>query len=78
MEKSRTKARYQHALLSTLIGSALHPLIMAFMNNDAFSMAGILKVAMSDTPFFLVFFAALNFGFAWLLSRQDKKRGLEE
>lgn len=78
MEKSRTKARYQHALLSTLIAGALHPFIMAFLNDDAFSSAGILEVAMSDTLFFLVFFAVFNFGFAWLLSRQDKKRGLEE
>ena len=75
MEKSQNKSRYWHALFTTVIASAVHPFIMAFMNHEPFSMASALEIAKSDTPFFAVFFALFNFGMAWYGNRAEAKKG---
>ena len=79
MERSLNKSRYGHALLTTLVATAVHPFIMAFLDsltaNVPFSMNSAWDVAKSDTPFFFVVFAIFNFGMAWFSNRRDAKKG---
>ncbi|MFY0595807.1 MAG: hypothetical protein JXQ85_05210 [Cognatishimia sp.] len=74
MVKTSNRYEYFSAFATTVFTGVAHPFVMTFMDYDTFSMAHVLEVAKSDTPFFVAIFAAINFGMAWFTNWRASKK----